>query len=352
MQILLILPMNLKELLKPSNNWYRIATISFGILAVLLFVYFVKRTGIGVIIESSKKLGFGFLLVMFLSGMRILVRSLAWQQCLEPPYSLTLRNTWPAYLIGDTMGQLFPLGLVVTEPVKAMMVSSEEEVPLGARLKAIAIENLFYSLSVILIICAGALALLLSFDLPPALYTLSRATFITTLIVILVGLILLRRARLVIKSSIPSPEQWQVETSSTQSWISKLSNFINDLYTLFIKNRSRSLYILFLEVSYHMMGIAEVYIILLFISPTSPTILIAFILESVNRVINVVFKFIPLRIGIDEAGSGLLSKVLMLGTASGVSLAIIRKARILCWMTVGIMLFIYYQRLTKRNVKQ
>jgi hypothetical protein len=64
------------------------------------------------------------------------------------------------------------------------------------------------------------------------------------------------------------------------------------------------------------------------------------VLESVNRVINVVFKFIPMRVGVDEAGTGMLTKILSLGTASGVTLAIVRKARVIIWTALGIALLV------------
>jgi len=80
-----------------------------------------------------------------------------------------------------------------------------------------------------------------------------------------------------------------------------------------------------------------------------PTLLTAFILESVNRVINVVFKFIPLRTGIDEAGTGMLSKVLGFTTAIGVTLAIVRKARDIFWTTIGVVLMVR-RGLTLKNI--
>ena len=66
----------------------------------------------------------------------------------------------------------------------------------------------------------------------------------------------------------------------------------------------------------------------------------AFILESVNRVINVAFKFIPLRMGVDEAGTGKVSKVLLFTEATGVTLAIVRKARDVFWAAVGMTLLV------------
>jgi hypothetical protein len=55
-----------------------------------------------------------------------------------------------------------------------------------------------------------------------------------------------------------------------------------------------------------------------------------------NRLINVAFKFVPLRLGVDEAGSGLLAQILGYGSAVGVTLALVRKVRMLVWTGVGV----------------
>ena len=51
-----------------------------------------------------------------------------------------------------------------------------------------------------------------------------------------------------------------------------------------------------------------------------------------------VFQFVPLWVGVDEAGTGLLVAVLRLAPATGVSLALVRKARILVWTGTGLAL--------------
>jgi hypothetical protein len=87
--------------------------------------------------------------------------------------------------------------------------------------------------------------------------------------------------------------------------------------------------------------VLEIYVTLSFISlGQAPTLFTAFILESVNRVINVVFKFIPLRAGVDEAGTGKVADILQYTWTTGVTLTIIRKARDVFWTMVGILLLI------------
>jgi len=96
-----------------------------------------------------------------------------------------------------------------------------------------------------------------------------------------------------------------------------------------------------LEFCFHLAGVAEVYTTLSFVSDTiAPTLFTAFILESVNRVINVAFKFVPLRTGVDEYGSGALAKVLGFTKATGVTLAIVRKARDIFWTGIGVALMV------------
>jgi len=60
----------------------------------------------------------------------------------------------------------------------------------------------------------------------------------------------------------------------------------------------------------------------------------------VNRVITVVFKFVPLRVGVDEAGTAVFTNVLGLGATVGVTLALVRKARVIAWVVVGLVLLV------------
>ena len=53
-----------------------------------------------------------------------------------------------------------------------------------------------------------------------------------------------------------------------------------------------------------------------------------------------VFRFVPLRVGVDEAGTALAAGVLALGAATGVTLAVVRKARVLCLSAAGVALML------------
>jgi hypothetical protein len=89
------------------------------------------------------------------------------------------------------------------------------------------------------------------------------------------------------------------------------------------------------ELGFHALGVAEIYLTLWILNGVPPPLLTAFILETANRLITVVFKFVPLRLGVDEAATAYISQVLGLGARPGLSMAIIRKLRMLFWALAG-----------------
>jgi hypothetical protein len=54
----------------------------------------------------------------------------------------------------------------------------------------------------------------------------------------------------------------------------------------------------------------------------------------------VVFKFVPLQVGVNEAGTALLTGVLGLGPVVGTTIGLVRKVRILCWTAAGTVLLL------------
>jgi hypothetical protein len=273
-----------------------------------------------------------------LSGLRFVVRSYAWTLCFEGAHRLRLRDALRAFLSGDAVGNVIPLGLVVSEPTKVMLV--RDRVPLVAAMSAITVENIFYSLSVVLFILAGAAAMLLSFPLTRGLRWTSVGIIAGAGVVFLVGFHVVRSEWRVLSGLAERLAARGVGRRALGSRRATFRTLEDRVYGFYGRNRRMFLPLLALEASFHTLGVAEAYVTLWFISAEPPTLVAAFVLESVNRVINVVFKFVPLRVGIDEAGTGLFTKVLKFGTSTGVTLAIVRKARMLVWTAVGLGLLV------------
>ena len=303
--------------------------VVFGLLGILLFAYFVSKAGVGDIAARIQRLGAGFILILAVSSIRYIVRALAWTRCIEPPYELRFRDAFAARLMGDALGNIVPfLSVAVSEPSKAVFV--KDRVPLMVGLSGLAIENIFYALSVALFIFAGTATLLLTFTLPKGLRYASIAALVVTLLIIpLVYLIVTRQTRFLSR----------LVGYLGLSKLKPRAQSLEDRIYRFYSNTQRSFLSIFaLDMCFHLAGIVEVFITLSFISPVAPTWTQAFILESVNRIINLTFKFIPLRAGVDEGGTGRVSKVLGFARGTGETLAIVRKGRDIFWSAIGVLL--------------
>jgi hypothetical protein len=70
------------------------------------------------------------------------------------------------------------------------------------------------------------------------------------------------------------------------------------------------------------------------------TILNSLILGTVERLITIAFKFVPLRLGVDQVGAGSIAGILGLGSAVGITIATVRTARNLFWAAGGLALLL------------
>jgi hypothetical protein len=312
----------------------------FGVISLLLglalFGYFVRKAGVSQILEGISRLGFGFILVVAVSAIRQIARSIAWTLCMETPFRLRFRDAFRARIMGDAIGNILPFaGFLVSEPAKPALI--RDRVPLMAGFSALAIENSFYALSVALFICSGMVALLLGFALPKGLRLISIITVVVIAVVILVACVVIAKRLRFVSGTVGFLHR----RGLNEKWIEKGRTLEDRVYGFYQNNSKRFLPILLLEGCFHLAGALEIFVTLSFISPDQPpTFLTAFILESVNRVITVVFKFIPLRMGVDEAGTGRVSKVLQFTMATGVTLAIVRKGRDVFWAATGMILLL------------
>ena len=300
-----------------------------AIAGLALLVFVVARVGVAEIATDIRKVGWGLLLIVAIGGLRFLLRAAAWRLCLDPPHTLSLWNAFTAVICGDTIGNLTPLGPLVGEPAKAALVRGR--VPLGPAVTALAIENVLYTLSAAAMIAAGMIALLLRFSLPSAIRGIGEAAIAATIVLFAAALILLWRQPAVVSRALRFAPRLAGHADRVRA-------LEGEIYTFASRHRRTMPLLAAAEVGFHALGVAEAYLTLWLISETRtpPPLLTAFILETTNRLITVVFKFVPLRLGVDEAATAFLTQqILGLGARPGLSTAIVRKVRVLFWAVAG-----------------
>ena len=94
-----------------------------------------------------------------------------------------------------------------------------------------------------------------------------------------------------------------------------------------------------MDVLFHAVAVAEALLTLRWLlGDGAPSVAQAVMFESLNRMIMVAFKFVPLRVGVDEAASGAFAVLVGVNPVAGVSLAVVRKVRSLFWIASGLTL--------------
>jgi hypothetical protein len=325
-----------------SSKHLRRLKIAGGILTAIglgLFGFLVYTIGFYEIIEGIAAFGFvGFGVILLIHLLRITLRSLAWNLCTTEPYRLELKDTVPAVIIGEAMSSTIPLGIMVSGTAKAVAVRNK--LPLVAGLSSVATENLFYSLITSLFLVGGGLVLVSGSGLDENLRITMNIVIATVIILLGLGIMMVIR-------------QWHF-ASWICDWLyekgwgrhllkrgrADVREFENTIYGFYRKYPRRFLPICLLQVAYHSLGTMEVFYIINRLSDESESIVHAFLLESVSRLIAIVFKLVPFSIGVDEAGAQIVGKTFALAAGVGVTLAIIRKGRMLFWTAMGLILIL------------
>lgn len=294
-----------------------------------LLVWQVRTVGLGQIANGFKAVGWlGFVAILLLSLFRFTARSLAWTTLLARP--VPLRSATAATISGDALGNLSFLSLLVSEPAKALYVT--RHVPAAEAFAALTAENFFYSVSVAAVILGGTITLLATFVLPDAF----RSVVWLSLIVmggVLAAAVWLARKR-------PAVTIWARKAlgGRLSGLMDRLQALETQTYDALSAGPSRLGTVLLCEVAFHLASVAEAWLTLTLLRPDSATLLDAFLLDTVNRLINVIFRAVPMRVGVDEFTTSGFAEILGIGSAFGLTLALVRKARMLFWAAIGLAL--------------
>lgn len=330
----------------------RALTLISLLVGLALFVYVIRDAGLSEILTRVQTLGAGLLLILAISSIRQLVRAWAWLRCMTPE---DRRVGWLALvrarLAGDAIGDLTTAGPLIAEPLKVLTLGGA--LSTGARVSSLAVENLAYAFSSCVMVMAGTLALLAFFTVSESLRAAGIIAFGSVLAVMISAVVVVNRRWPLISGLVAKllrligrEQQWAARLERVR----EMEAYVFDFYA---RRPADFLLVAVCEMSFHLAGVLEIFVTLSLIG-YAPTLVMAFILETVNRVINIVFAFVPAMIGVDEAGTGLLAATLGLGETAGVTLAIIRKVRMFFWIALGLIFLAVHQpqRVQRKSEEQ
>ena len=317
----------------------KLTALVLTLLGIGLFGYFIYAVGFNEIVDGIGRFGVaGFAVILALYFGRIFVRSYAWKLSVHEPDELRMKDAVPAVIIGEALSSTIPLGILISGTSKAIAV--RHRLPMVSGLSSVATENLFYSLVTSLFLIVGAIILLRGFTVDPGIVWAINLLIAAVLALVVLGIVMVVR-------------QWHF-ASAICNWLYSngfltrllengryaVRRFEDLIYGFYRRYPRRFLPICLLEAAFHFFALAEVWFILTRLTGEFPSLMITFLLESVSRLVTVLFKLVPFVIGVDEAGAQFVGNAVGLAAGIGVTLAVIRKGRILFWTAIGVALII------------
>lgn len=312
-------------------------TFLAGLVLLGVLIY---KIGYAKILESLAVVGWGFLVVLALNVSRHLSRAASLYLAIEPEHRST--GYWSvvaARFAGEAVNFFSFAGPFLGDATKAVLL--KKNMPLANGASAVIIDNILYYLSVILVILIGVATLIVGFGTSGAGVANALAIIATFSVLGFVGLILAIKYRL-------TPLSWLVQALEKKdrapTFLLKKQGGIleveNNVFRFYHDRRSDFYKVFGISLAVHALSVAEVYLALRFLGETV-SVSIAYITESLTKVINVAFSFVPGTIGVYEGGNGVILEMLGYTVAGGVALALVRRGAILFSTTIGLIVLIW-----------
>ena len=310
-----------------------VLTLLAAVGGFVLFGYAVRRAGVSEIISGIRQVGWGLIPILGLAGARFFLRACAWRLCMPARRSpgeggpthgrLSIGQAFTAFIAGDAIGNLTPLGMVASEPTKVFL--TRHRLATGESVASLATDNLLYAASIVAMVALGVVVALAT--IPLSLEW--REGAIVALLAGVAGMIItLRLMR----------GTWREESGARPAWRERLAGLRRSVLAFSTDQPGRLLQVFLLDLSFHALAVFEIFLTLRWLlGDRSPTLAQAIVFEALNRVVTVAFKFVPFRVGIDEALSGGLAPVMAVQPVAGVTLAVVRKVRNLIWTGIGLL---------------
>ena len=320
---------------KPARRSGTTLHVVAFLLGLGLLVFLVNKVGLDPIFDALGRVGFGFLLLLGIIGLRHTFRTLAMRTAFPREHrGFTFGQAFAARLGGEAVTFLTFTGPVLGEATKAALL--RKRVPLASGVQALLIDNLLYNLSVALFISTGALVLLATFDLPEA----ARYPVIGIAAAMLVALVSVSVS--VVRRAMPATKAVNalIRLGFKRRALIKRREHIrhveSNVYNFFRQRPASFALVVGFNLLAHAASVLEVWAALKMLGFDTRAH-VPYIIESLTKIINLVFGFVPATIGVYEGGTGFILHTLGFTTAAGVALGIVRKAGMVVWAVFGLL---------------
>lgn len=332
-------------------RWRQILGFAAILMGFALLISLIRGTGPSRVVDQVKTVGWGLGLVIVLGGIFHLTKTLAWRLTfLCDLRDVSFARMFGLRLVSEAIGSFGLPGQVLGETARVHLLGSA--LPVANSISSVTLDRGLYVATSALVCVAGILTALFLLSLSGTwrLYALLFTGFLVALLILTA--MAFRRCWPVFSGaaraigSLPWFKTWlEGKQSVVDSAERNLFSFYHERPKAFWGS-------LILNMVCHGMAILEVYVLLHF-TGAKAGLLWACVFEAFTKLINVVSVFNPGNFGTYEAGNMILSRLLGLTGAAGLTVGLCRRARSQFWKGIGLLCLIAMSRstqLARRNL--
>jgi putative ABC transport system permease protein len=310
-------------------------TLAF-LLGLGLLIYVINRVGVQPLFDALLRIGFGFFVVLGLSGLRHVLRTISMRAAVPPEHRrISFRHAFAARLGGEAISFLTFTGPLLGEATKVALL--RKRVPLTYGVPALVVDNLIYNLSVVFFVLSGAVVMLLRYPLPPGVYLVLLVIAAVAASGILVAAIAAKRRVMLLTWIIDRLGELRLSPKVILKKRHHIYHLELKVYDFYKHHPGAFFLMIACNLLAHVASVLEVFLTLKMLG-FQPQVAQAYIIESLTKVINFAFAFVPGTIGVYEGGTEvILQKGLGFTPAAGLALALVRKAAIVVWTSIGLL---------------
>lgn len=334
----------------PSRSRIRFVAVQVAILAAgfALFAYLLYSLGLGTIFETVSRVGWGFLIIVAINGLRHVMRAFCLYLAIHKENrSVGFHNVLAARLAGEAVNLMTITGPFLGDATKIALLKRKQTLSHSAA--AVIVDNILYYITVGVLILSGVGLLVVSVG------EFDNATRYALAIVVALVLLMLTGLAAAVKFDV-KPLSFVLKRLDRKGFlpraIASKRDYIREIETSVFSvyhERPGTFYLLLLIGMFtHAVSVWEIYYVLGMLGFT-PTITNAYIIESLTKIINFAFSFVPGTVGVYEGGNALFLKILGYTSAVGVALALVRRGAMLFWVGIGIGVLIYRTALRSKR---
>jgi len=308
--------------------------LGIGLLAFILLNINLQET-----IQYLYRVGFGFLLILFLYFLAFLFDTFTWQLTLEkiPLTGRWIYRCFKIRLVGEAFNNLTPFAGMGGEPLKAILLNQSYGYGYSDGIASLILTKTINVVALILFLAAGLLFILDSAHLEVQIKIIASVGLASLTFCIILFFLAQRFKFASITGVLLSkykPLAWIVQK------LTHVKNIENRLVKFYTERRMKLLSALILAFSNWLLGVFEIYYTMQFLNfPIS--IIDAWIMEAVAQLIRAGIFFIPASIGIQEGVFIIIGSTITGSPTAGFAVAIVRRVREVTWMAWGIIIFYF-----------